>query len=401
MRSPRFFTSVHFTTVVAIPCHPGRLHQATVFPTPARPTRYPGQSRTVPDTFPDNMQTSLIVSARCPRKPWLSFLPTSAHSSAPSRTVIEDSNGGDTRKGSRQALHQAHPSRAHEIRHRVDLLECGQDLALLARTEHQCVPPHRYAPSSNFRQGPHKVAHRKAVQLLTSETAFASANKLMWSCELLQPTHNLAIAPATPTAARLPLFRRSAQRGVRPQRRAVPPARGRSDSRSETSATCSEADPTRSTITCSPPFATLSPSLEQASLTRSSLGGRQCCARQLSLYTVAKGQGDRQTEAEAVGLLPAAPGRCPLTLAAIDKGIASPDSQIAAEKGDVLRALRYRKQRGHHDLAEDIRAAGLPPALTPSARSVFFFFLTSSFYVCVILRTNIDLWSSLRAKKTW
>ena len=80
-------------------------------------------------------------------------------------------------------------------------------------------------------------------------------------------------------------------------------------------------------------------------------------------------QGDPSAESEAVGLLPAAPGRRPadvLTsaaggngLTALDIGVASPDSLAAVANGDALEAMRKRKLGEYRYLEADLRAAGL------------------------------------------
>ena len=79
--------------------------------------------------------------------------------------------------------------------------------------------------------------------------------------------------------------------------------------------------------------------------------------------------GDPHAVAEALGLLPAAPGLRPadvLTnaaggagLVALDVGIASPDSQLATAQGDALEAMRLRKLGRYAAHAEDMREANL------------------------------------------
>ena len=80
-------------------------------------------------------------------------------------------------------------------------------------------------------------------------------------------------------------------------------------------------------------------------------------------------QGDPDAESEAIGILPAAPGRRPadvLTsaaggscLSALDVGIASPDSQSAVAAGDALEFMRTRKLREYKNFEEDLRAVGV------------------------------------------
>ena len=80
-------------------------------------------------------------------------------------------------------------------------------------------------------------------------------------------------------------------------------------------------------------------------------------------------RGDPHAEKEASGLLPVAPGRRPadvLTratggngLAALDVGIASPDSRLAIREGDGLEAMRKRKKGEYLPFADALAEAGV------------------------------------------
>ena len=80
-------------------------------------------------------------------------------------------------------------------------------------------------------------------------------------------------------------------------------------------------------------------------------------------------RGDPHAEKEASGLLPVAPGRRPadvLTratggngLAALDVGIASPDSRLAIREGDGLEAMRKRKKGEYRPFADALKEAGV------------------------------------------